>query len=217
MKFITKIIQSIALKRFLLLFFLLVLFIVMSAFSYVNAITSDIANNLFRLHVIANSDSTEDQNLKFIVRDAIIQYINKESQDAESKEEVLLFAQNNIEQIKNIAQDYVYANGYTYNVNVEIDNLKFPTKYYGDIRFPSGYYDALKVKIGEAEGENWWCVMFPPLCFIDVSSGVVPDSSKEVLKDNLLDEEYKLLSDNSLDMQIKFKVVEVFQSISSRI
>ena len=81
-----------------------------------------------------------------------------------------------------------------------------------DISLPAGYYDALRVEIGEAKGQNWWCVMFPPLCFVDVSSGVVPDESKEVMEENLAEEEYALISDDSNnELQFKFKLIELFQ------
>ena len=108
----------------------------------------------------------------------------------------------------------IIENGYDYNVEVEIGNFSFPTKTYGDISLPAGFYDALRVKIGKAEGQNWWCVMFPPLCFVDISSGIVPTESKENLKENLDSEEYTLISDNeSEDIKLKFKIVEMLQNI----
>ena len=106
-------------------------------------------------------------------------------------------------------------NGYNYDVNIRIGNFEFPTKTYGDISFPAGNYDALRIEIGEAQGQNWWCVMFPPLCFVDVTSGVVPDESKEVIKDNLNEEEYNLISDNeSSDVKFKFSLIEFFKNIT---
>ena len=77
---------------------------------------------------------------------------------------------------------------------------------------PAGYYDALRVEIGEAQGQNWWCVMFPPLCFVDVSSGIVPEESKKVMEENLNEEEFALISDTSNnELQFKFKIIEFFQ------
>ena len=212
-----KFIKNLHLKRFFLLLFLLILFIIVSAFSYVNAISSHIADNLFRLHVIANSNEDFDQNLKYIVRDSIIEYINTLSQNLNSKEEIIASAQNNIKEIQKIAQKTIYENGYNYSANVEIGNFNFPTKKYGDISLPAGFYDALKIEIGEAKGENWWCVMFPPLCFVDTTSGIVPDSSKEFMKENLSEEEFRLISENSTEMQFKFKVVEVFNTFSANL
>lgn len=214
-----KIIQSSIFKRFLILLILLFVYTIICAFSYVNAVSSNIESSVFRLHVIANSNSKEDQDLKYIVRDNILKYINDISKTATSKEEVINIAQNKINTIKEIAQKTVYENGYNYEVNVKIGNFAFPTKHYGDISFPAGFYDALRVEIGSASGQNWWCVMFPPLCFVDVSSGVVPEESKEFLQESLSSEEYSLLSENenSNDMNFKFKIVELFQNIGIKL
>ena len=166
-------------KKYLLLLIVSVAFLLLSAYSYVNAVSSNLADSVFRLHVIANSDSEEDQNLKYKVRDSLIEYMNTLTNDMNTKDEVIEIAKEHLEDFKNIAQNVVNENGYDYEVNVEIGNFSFPTKTYGDISFPAGFYDALRVKIGKAEGQNWWCVMFPPLCFVDVTSGVVPEESKE--------------------------------------
>lgn len=214
-----KIIQNSFFKRFLILIFLLFIYTIICAFSYVNAVSTNIESSVFRLHVIANSDSNEDQNLKYIVRDSILKYINEISRDVNNKEDIIKLANDNINIIKEIAQQAVYNNGYNYNVNVKVGNFAFPTKKYGDISLPAGFYDALRVEIGSASGQNWWCVMFPPLCFVDVSSGVVPEESKEILQENLSYEEYNLLSENqnNSDMNFKFKIVEFFQNIGIKL
>lgn len=204
-------------KRILLILFLFFIYFIVCAFSYVNAVSCDIQNSVFRLHVIANSDSEEDQNLKYIVRDKVLEYINSISYNASSKEDVIDLANSNIDTIQEIAQKTVYENGYNYSVKLNIGNFAFPTKTYGDISFPAGFYDALKIEIGNADGKNWWCVMFPPLCFVDVTSGVVPDESKEIIRENLSEEEYNLLSEDSNDMNFKFKIVEVFQNIGIKL
>lgn len=214
MKIIAKNLLNSKIKRFILLTFLLILYIFVSAVSYTNAVCSDIQESVFRLHVIANSDSTEDQNLKYIVRDSVIDYINEISKDASSKDEVIAIAKEHLTEIEEIALQTVKDNGYDYPVKVSIGNFAFPSKKYGDITLPPGYYDALKIEIGEAAGQNWWCVMFPPLCFVDVTSGVVPEESKEIMKDNLTDEEYDLISGKSADVEIKFKIVEVLQNFT---
>ena len=201
-------------KTFIILGILLFIYTLISALSYVQAVSTNISESVFRLHVIANSDSNEDQNLKYIVRDAILEYVNSNSNKFSSKEDVISFARNNLQEIKSLAQNVVYENGYKYPVNVEIGNFEFPTKSYGDISLPNGFYDALRVKIGDASGQNWWCVMFPPLCFVDVSSGIVDDSSKQVLEDNLEEEEYALVSEDSGVIQFKFKLLEMFESFN---
>lgn len=199
-----------------IILFLLFIFIIVCANSYVSAVSSNISSSVFRLHVIANSDSSNDQSLKLIVRDKVLDYMNSlVDTNVSSKEEIMRIVSDNLEMFKSIAQDTVYDNGYDYPVNVEIGNFSFPTKTYGDISLPAGYYDALRVSIGEANGKNWWCVMFPPLCFVDVSSGVVPEDSKETLEESLSDEEYELISGSSTEFEVKFKLVEFFENFKN--
>lgn len=200
-------------KYSVLLVFLVFIFIFISAISYVNAVSSNLSDNVFRLHVIANSDSDEDQKLKYIVRDKIIEHVNELGKNAKSKED--LINNINLDEINNIAKNTIIENGFNYDVEVEIGNFSFPTKTYGDISLPAGFYDALRVKIGASEGQNWWCVMFPPLCFVDITSGIVPTESKENLKENLDSEEYTLISDkDSEDIKLKFKIIEMLQNFS---
>ena len=217
MKVFSKFISISNFKRLLLLLVLLFIYTFICAFSYVNAVSTNIQDSVFRLHVIANSDSYEDQNLKYIVRDKVLQYINIISTNESSKEEVIALANKNIDEIQGIAENTIRENGYNYSIKLNIGNFAFPTKTYGDISFPAGFYDALKIEIGEAKGQNWWCVMFPPLCFVDVTSGVVPEESKEVIKENLSDEEYELVSENSNDISFKFKIIEMFQNIGIKL
>ena len=202
-------------KRFKIAFILIVLisiFIFINAYNYVEAISDNLYNSVFRLHVIANSNSEEDQELKYIVRDNLINYMNEKCKNISSKDDVIQYAKNNLVDIKNIAENTIKENGYNYPVIVEIGNYEFPTKGYGDISFPEGFYDALKVKIGKAAGHNWWCVMFPPLCFVDSTTGIVPDSSKQALKETLSEENYKIISESeNSDITIKFKLIEFFE------
>ncbi len=212
-KFIT-IVKSSVFKRFIVVISLLTLFIFISAISYVSAVSNNIANGVFRLHVIANSDSPEDQNLKYIVRDELIKYMNTLAKDCNSKQEVIEVAQNNISNFENIAKKTIKNNGFNYNVTVEIGNFDFPTKTYGDITLPAGTYDSLKIKIGKSEGQNWWCVMFPPLCFVDVTTGIVPEESKKEMKEAMPEEEYSLISNtNNSEVNFKFKLIEFFENI----
>ena len=199
--------------RIFIILLLLSVFILISAISYVDAVSNNISEGVFRLHVIANSDSKEDQELKLKVRDELLSYMNIISKDSTSKQEAMQIANEHKEEFTQIAEKVIKENGYNYTVNVQIGKADFPTKYYGDITLPAGTYDALKVQIGEAKGQNWWCVMFPPLCFVDVSTGIVPDNSKQELKQSLDDEEYDLISktdDN--EISFKFKIVELFQN-----
>ena len=203
-------------KRFItyiLLILLTFFYMLVSALSYVHAVSYNLADNVFRLHVIANSNSQQDQSLKYQVRDKIIEHVRSIGQNAHSKQELIQLI--NTEDLQYFTQKAVYDLGYSYPVQVEIGNFPFPSKTYGDITLPSGFYDAIRVKIGKAEGKNWWCVMFPPLCFVDVSSGIVPDDSKENLKNHLDQEEYALISEqNSDEIKFKLKLVEMFQNFN---
>ena len=198
----------------LLAFLSILLFIYTSlcAISYAQSVSNDISDSVFRLHVIANSDSQEDQALKYKVRDALLSYMDSICQDCTSKEEAIILVEEHKNEFKQIAETTIKENNFSYTVNISIGNFEFPTKTYGDISLPSGYYDALRVEIGEAKGKNWWCVMFPPLCFIDVTSGVVPDESKNELKENMSEEDFALISnsENNSDLKIKFKLLEFF-------
>ena len=211
MKFLNKILKNQKIQMVAILSFLLILYTSLCAFSYARSVSEDISDSVFRLHVIANSDSKEDQDLKYKVRDKLIEYMNNISENCNSKEEVISLAQEHQNDFQKIAEDTVRENGFDYSVKINIGNFEFPTKHYGDISLPAGFYDALRVEIGDASGQNWWCVMFPPLCFIDVTSGVVPEESKEDLKDNMSDEDYAIISDTeSTEMKFKFKILEFF-------
>jgi len=198
-------------KSFFILSFLLILYTLCCATSYVKAISTELSDNVFRLHVIANSDTKEDQDLKYLIRDNIVNYMNNISYNCNTKEEAIKLAKENIATFEKIALETIENKGYDYDINIEIGNFYFPTKQYGDVSFPAGTYDALKIEIGEAIGKNWWCVMFPSLCFIDTDSSYISDSSKELLDENLSEEAFELVSDNSSkEIKFKFKILEFF-------
>ncbi len=202
-------------KKYFILLILLFLYVSISAISYVNAVTTHLSDSVFRLHIIANSDSIEDQNLKYKVRDAEIAYLSSISKDNNSKEEVISIVKENLDKFQEIAEKVVKENGYSYKVSVKVNEFYFPTKNYGDISLPAGTYDALRIELGSATGQNWWCVMFPPLCFVDVSSGIVPEESKEVLESNLSEEEFAIISKENEEVTFKFKLLEFFNNISN--
>ena len=214
MKKFLKIINHSKVKMVIILTFLFFVYTTLCAISYANDISTDIADSVFRLHVIANSDSEADQNLKYTVRDALLAYMNDLCANCISKEEAISIASEHLEDFKQIALNTIQKEGFDYPVNVRIGNFDFPTKHYGDISLPAGSYDALRVEIGEAKGQNWWCVMFPPLCFVDASSGIVPEESKEDLENTLTDEEFSIVSDNdsNLGFQLKFKILEILNN-----
>lgn len=211
MQKLLKFISNPKVKSTIILFFLLCCYIFICAFNYVEAVSSDISNSVFRLHVLANSDSKEDQDLKYLVRDNLLEYMNNLCKDVSSKEEAINLVSIHKQDFEDIALKVIHENGYDYCVNINIGNFNFPTKTYGDISLPAGMYDALRVEIGNAGGQNWWCVLFPSLCFIDISSGIVDNDSKDLLEQNLSEESYNIVSDSSNTViKFKFKLLELF-------
>ena len=199
---------------------LVFIYIALLSFNYSKAISSNLSDSVFRLHIIANSDSSADQELKLKVREMMIEYMNTLTSNSSDKKDVISMVNNHLDSFKEIALNTIKENGYNYDVNIEIGNFHFPTKSYGDISFPAGNYDALKIEIGDAIGQNWWCVLFPPLCFVNSSTGVVPDDSKNTLKENINSESYEIISegnnsnDNTSDIKIKFKIIEFFNNFT---
>jgi stage II sporulation protein R len=160
-------------------------------------IQENIASQVIRLHVIANSDSQDDQSLKLHVRDAVIQDLQSSLASADSVKDARSILLSHISQIEDTAGEAVAAEGYSYPVKVTLETRYFPVKVYGDLRFPAGDYEALCLQIGSAQGKNWWCVLYPSLCFVDETYAVVPKKSKQKLKKSLSQEEYSSLEIHS--------------------
>ncbi|KPU44581.1 stage II sporulation protein R [Oxobacter pfennigii] len=152
--------------------------------------TGNIQEKLIRFHCIANSDSKEDQELKLKVRDSVLREIGPKLEKSQSKEQSKKIIEENLETIEKAAYEVLADEHKEYAVSVTLDKSVFPAKMYSDIVLPAGEYDALKVIIGEGQGKNWWCVMFPPLCFIDITRGITSDDSENQLKTVLKNEEY---------------------------
>ncbi|MCH5267686.1 MAG: stage II sporulation protein R [Lachnospiraceae bacterium] len=159
---------------------------------------NSLSREIIRLHVIANSDTNADQALKYEVRDSIITHLQNALEQAGSlpdAERILLARKAYIEET---AKKTIRKNNCDYTVSISLDDRYFPAKQYGDLTFPPGTYRALCVEIGKAEGRNWWCVLFPCLCFVDETTAVVPDSSKHKLQEELSAEDYgELLSQST--------------------
>ncbi len=184
--------------------------------SYSENVNKNLADNLIRLHVIANSDSPEDQALKLKVRDKILIYMKEQLAKSRDIEETKAIIKRDIPKIEEISKAEIAKNQKEYPVKARLGVSPFPTKLYGDIALPAGNYQALKVEIGKAEGANWWCVLFPPLCFVDATHGTVPDSVKSELKSRLNEDEYRMVAsakdEDDIPIKVKFKIVEVFQN-----
>lgn len=155
-------------KMTLLLCLLVVLFIPLAlGVQAKKAFTTD---NLIRFHVVANSDQEQDQHLKYIVRDRLIEALKPQLSEAETCQEARKIIADHSSQLAAVAKETVAAAGYSYGVCVELGKADFPPKAYGDVVLPQGEYEALRVVLGEGKGANWWCVLFPPLCFVDISA-----------------------------------------------
>lgn len=134
-------------------------------FTYAGAAENE-HDGIVRLHVIANSDTAGDQALKLKVRDAVIEYMGKQ-EDLDSVEDTREFLENSKSQLRRIADGIIASEGYDYSADVSMGVRYIPEKTYGDITFPAGNYEALNITLGDGRGENWWCVLFPPLCLLD--------------------------------------------------
>ena len=188
------------LEKSLLLGLLLSFLLTMTGFS---GQCEAIENQVFRFHVLANSDSQEDQALKLKVRDRVLEYSEGLFQNAQTREEAEALAAAHLQELCQAAQDEVYRQGYDYPVKAEITNMFFDTREYETVTLPAGCYDALRITIGEAEGHNWWCVLYPNLCFTNSTCAVVSDDGKEELKEALTAEEYEMVTATS-DFKIKW-------------
>ena len=185
--------------------------------SKINTTSVNYKDKLIRFHVLANSDSEEDQQLKLKVRDAVIDYLQPKLQNSKSISESESIIINEEDNLINICKDIIQENGYDYDVNIELGYSNFPTKQYSSVVLPAGEYKALRILIGKGQGKNWWCVMFPPLCFVDKQNNVIDKETDAKLREVLTVEEYELIvekdNDKVDDLTIKFKIVEIIQKI----
>lgn len=177
-------------------------------------IQQGIASEIIRFHVIANSDSRQDQALKLKVKEAVVKDLKPMLENSKNNKEARKIIINQKDRIKRVALEVIKENGYFYDVTVSLGESYFPTKVYGDMTFPPGKYEALKIEIGEASGKNWWCVMYPPLCFVDVTYNIVPDKSKETLKAVLTDDEYNsIIPNKNVKVKVRFKLLDYLKNL----
>ena len=183
----------------------------------IESMSVDYREKLIRFHVIANSDSDEDQNLKLKVRDAVIEYLQPKLMNSSSIEESEEIIKKEYVNLEKISKNIIEKNGYNYDVKVGIEYSNFPTKQYSNVVLPAGEYKALKIVIGSGQGKNWWCVMFPPLCFVDEEKGIIDKETDERLREVLTEEEYEMITQKDEDevsrVKVKFKIVEVLQNV----
>lgn len=183
---------------------------------YSGSTQKEIADSVLRLHIIANSDSPSDQAMKLKVRDAILEHMNTRYPNGASREEASKYLKTNLNEIKSIASEVLQKNGSNKAVDAKYGVFPFPTKEYGNLSLPAGMYEAVRVELGEANGQNWWCVMFPPLCIADANSLKLDEEAMHQLRDELGEENYGLITDiadkSNVPVKIKFRIVELVES-----
>lgn len=192
------------------LIFLSVLFI---CFFYADSLQKDLSQNLIRLHIIANSNSESDQQIKREIRDEIIKNAgNKFSADSQKA----VFSHelcNNLDEIEKIADFVLKKHNADYQSEAYLKKTYIPKKVYNGIILPEGSYDSLTVKLGNGNGENWWCVVYPPLCFTESVCGKLSEEGKEKLKNTLSPDAYSLITSEEFSVEYAFKFVELVQKI----
>lgn len=194
-------------KRILILFLTVTILIGLLTILPVHR-ESNIYDNVLRLHVIANSDSDADQSLKLLVRDSILLDAKELLQDVSSRENAELIIAQSSERLRATAEQTIHENGYDYPVEIKLSKEEYPTKNYESCAFPSGEYVSLQVKIGEANGQNWWCVLYPPLC---LSAATDKNAFAEV---GLTDGQYQIITDRkNPKYKLRFKILESFSEI----
>ncbi len=170
--------------------------------------SESISQEVFRLHILANSDNDEDQSLKLKVRDKILTESESLFINCKNLNDVITTSKNNIDYFEKLANECIKENGYNYETKVYVDKEYFNTREYEKITLPSGVYNALKIEIGEAKGHNWWCVMFPAIC--------LPAVSDDEINSILNEDEIELINSNN-KYEIRFKIVEIYEKIKSKL
>lgn len=183
-------------------------------FGFCETTQKDVSDKIVRLHVIANSDSEVDQTVKLSVRDAILKAANRENK---GKDITLLSVEENKEDLLSAAESVLKENGCTYGCTLETGRFSFPVKSYENITLPAGKYDAVRVVLGEGKGENWWCVMFPPLCFSKSTKGVLTEESEKALKDRVSETSYAAISGEVITLKPAFKAVELWNAFTDQV
>lgn len=170
-------------------------------------------DSVIRLHVLANSDSAEDQALKLCVRDAVLAYTETLLHQSKDREDATRILSAHLEEIRAVAQKTVTEEGYNDTVSVYLGEESYPTRQYESCCFPSGNYLSLRVCIGEAEGQNWWCVLFPTMCFSAASDNTY-HMETELRELGLCGDQYRIITDSeNTTYQIRFKLLEVIESL----
>ena len=171
----------------------------------------EIYDTVVRLHVIANSNSEEDQALKLVVRDRVLECAGPTLKDCKTHTEAVAAIGGIMAELEEEAERTVREAGYDYDVSVGITEEYYPTKSYESCAFPEGKYVSLQIKIGDSEGENWWCCLFPTLCLSAASDSDVRDNEEAFVSVGLTDDQYKIITETDTPKyRARFKILETF-------
>lgn len=187
----------------------LFLSIALSSFFGTSEVCRDIKENVLRLHIIANSDSEEDQNLKLLVRDELLETGSKLFDGSADIDSVLSIAEKEIPYLTERAQKVIDSNGFDYKARIEVGKSRFPTREYENVTLPAGEYTAVRVILGEGDGHNWWCVMFPPMC---LSAAEGETRLEDVLTPGAVD-----FVEGGKKYEVKFKIIEWYENIRAAV
>ncbi len=187
--------------------------ILFSNFAHFENTLNNIENDVLRLHILANSDSEEDQNLKLMVRDRLLENSEILFGGCDTLEEMESTAYDKLDEINSIVLDVINENGFDYSAETNLVNMEFDNRIYGNMTMPAGDYEALRITIGQAQGHNWWCVMYPPLC---IPAAEYVESNDDTANEYFTPEELDLMQ-NPQNYKMKFKCSEVFKSIKNKI
>lgn len=183
----------------------LIFSVIVGSFSAFASECNDIRDSVLRLHILANSDSAEDQALKLKVRDRILAETGNLFQDARDLKNAENKVSESLALVKQIAEDEIQKQGYHYDVNAELCNMFFNTRVYDGVTLPAGRYDAMRITIGEAKGQNWWCVLYPPMC--------IPAAQPTQELNDVLNESEMEIVTSEPKYEIRFACVELFERL----
>lgn len=157
------------------------------------ALSERLSQKILRFHVLANSDSPEDQAVKLQVRDGLLKQIQDDVSKSASKDELLQYLSDKETELENLADEILRKEGVSYRADLCLETCSFPRRTYGDLTFPAGTYEAVRVLLGDGNGKNFWCVLYPSLCYSDSVRAVMPEDSREVLKSLIPEEDFSAL------------------------
>lgn len=168
----------------------------------------DLSDQILRLHVVANSDREEDQDLKLQVRDAVLKEADRILDGVDSRDRALEKLRNNLDRLETAAEQTLAVQGSRQEVAVSLDRELFGTRYYDTFALPGGYYDALRVTLGDGEGHNWWCVVYPQIC-----TAAVSDQRAVAVMGGLTEDQALLLAGDEPEYEFRFRLLELFENI----